>query len=256
MEELTKRVKEYVLSEGCDLVKIGPIERFDSAPSGYHPRDLLPEAQSVIVFAARQIDGVVDHLPESRSEYTINFFISSWLLNTTAYKLSKFLEKEEHLSRPVSYAWSGEGVFPGVQKWEYGTFRAPISYQHAAEAVGLGRRGLSSLLITPEFGPRVRLMVVLTEAKLVPDPILPARLCHPENCGYFCVKASPVNAISRTDGLYRPRCANAAVWQGLRCGICMKSCPAPAFLREWSKSPENQIPWPPIWPITKPFGVD
>ena len=255
MKDLTNSVKEYVLSEGCDLVKVGSVDRFDSAARDYHPKKLLPETQSVIVFAARQIDGVVDYLTESRSEYTINFFISSWLLDTTAYKLAKFIEKEGFRSRPVSYAWSGESVFPGVHKWEYGTFRAPLSYQHTAEAVGLGRRGLSSLLITPEFGPRVRLMVVLTEAKLIPDHVLPGRLCHPENCGYRCVKACPVGAISPSDGLYRPRCANAAVWNGLRCGICMKACPEPEVLREWSQSPENQIPWPPTWPITKPFGV-
>jgi epoxyqueuosine reductase len=46
--------------------------------------------------------------------------------------------------------------------------KAVFSYKHAGQAAGLGKIGWSSLLITPSFGPRVRLSACLTEAVLEP----------------------------------------------------------------------------------------
>jgi epoxyqueuosine reductase len=237
-DDFTSKVKEYALNEGIDLIKIAPISRFICAPKGHHPEDFLPGTQSVIMMAVKQLDGLVDYLPQSRDEYSMNFYESTWLLNMTAYKLAKFIEKGGgYKSRSMSHAWD----HPGIPLYEYGTFRAHLSYQHASEACGLGRRGLSSLLMTPEFGPRVRLIGVLTTAPLVGDKMLQGKLCDPDRCGYRCVKACPVTAITSDHGLYRPRCSNVANMGGLRCGICLKMCPPAETLREWSEHMENQI---------------
>jgi NAD-dependent dihydropyrimidine dehydrogenase PreA subunit len=66
----------------------------------------------------------------------------------------------------------------------------------AAFAAGLGEIGWSKMLITPEFGPALRVGIVLTELELEPDPIYNGpKLCN--KC-MACVKACPGNAISRT----------------------------------------------------------
>ena len=46
-------IKKIVISLGADLCKIAGMERFEDAPEGYHPRDVLPSCNSVISFACR-----------------------------------------------------------------------------------------------------------------------------------------------------------------------------------------------------------
>ncbi|NIM69365.1 MAG: hypothetical protein GTO48_02660, partial [Xanthomonadales bacterium] len=45
-----------------------------------------------------------------------------------------------------------------------------VSLRVAGVAAGLGELGHSKLLLTPQFGPRQRVFVVLTDAELEPDP--------------------------------------------------------------------------------------
>lgn len=112
-------------------------------------------------------------------------------------------------------------------------------FPHKAAAVrgGLGWIGRSTLLVTPEYGPRVRIATVLTNAPLAATtfaPLLP-------QCGQCraCERACPAQAISgvswhldvkREDMLAVTQCD---VWKierypdfdGLVCGICLAVCP-------------------------------
>lgn len=45
------KVKEIMKSLGADLCGIASLDRFVSAPQGYHPTDVFPACQSVISFA-------------------------------------------------------------------------------------------------------------------------------------------------------------------------------------------------------------
>jgi epoxyqueuosine reductase QueG len=104
-----------------------------------------------------------------------------------------------------------------------------------AQAAGLGEIGRSGLLITKEYGPRVRLGVVTTNLPLVPDEKKDfgiAGLC--EDCKR-CATSCPAKAIpdgGRTDyngclgwEINSDRCF--ANWQriGTDCGICLAACP-------------------------------
>ena len=46
----SKRIKEIMFALGADLCGIASIDRFDNAPKGYHPLDVLPTCKSVISF--------------------------------------------------------------------------------------------------------------------------------------------------------------------------------------------------------------
>ena len=75
-----------------------------------------------------------------------------------------------------------------------GQLKATLSYCHIAEAAGMGTVGTHSFLITPEFGTRVRLTCVLTEAPLQTT----VRIDPVDDCTHCldCVKICPVGAIS------------------------------------------------------------
>jgi len=106
---------------------------------------------------------------------------------------------------------------------------------------GLGELGRSGLLITPEFGPRVRLCKVLTDIPMEPDkPIDFGLQEYCEKCKK-CLENCPVHAISEdktanaitmsnNSGILKwpvdgERCFRFWCERGIDCSICIQVCP-------------------------------
>lgn len=114
----------------------------------------------------------------------------------------------------------------------YGLF----SHKVAATCAGLGWVGRNGLLISPEFGPRLSLATVLTDAPLKADEPIVQCLC--EEC-FLCVEHCPSGAISGEDwsrenpfpGLIEHgKCMsykeNTKSLNGRpNCGLCINICP-------------------------------
>ncbi|MCJ7718773.1 hypothetical protein MUO69_02450 [Candidatus Bathyarchaeota archaeon] len=112
-------------------------------------------------------------------------------LNLSAFRISKWLEKKSYISIPIPA--SG----PSDPYMTTGAF----SHRHTAVAAGLGEFGWNGLLMTSDAGPRVRLVSILTEAELSPDPLYSGKkLCNKEKCG-ICNKTCPTNAISKKESV-------------------------------------------------------
>lgn len=114
-----------------------------------------------------------------------------------------------------------------------------VSHKALARAAGIGWLGKSLLLVTPKYGPRVRLATILTDAPLDTDKPLP------NHCGECrkCQEACPANAIkgilweehpeSREEALYFSKCVEKLTLDFAKrpnigksvCGICIKVCP-------------------------------
>jgi epoxyqueuosine reductase len=175
-----------------DYFGVANVERFAGAPEGQRPTDLLPGAKSVIVMAVKLSEGVVQtvfrtHEDGLRSSmciygaYGYSIF-PNYNLMYAAYSAARFLEKRGHMATPVP---SGPGA-AGV----------PFSNRHAAVAAGIGSFGWHGLLMTPDYGPRNRIVSVITRAELEPDPVIPTpKACNPKTCG-ICIKVCPTHAIT------------------------------------------------------------
>jgi len=190
---LTDEVKKYALEElDMDYVGITGVGRLSGAPKGRRPTDLLPGAKSVIVMAVRLSPGAVqaifraheDGLRHAQCIYgTHGYALTPNLhLKFAAYRMARFLEKKGFITTPLPSGPGGGG--------------APFSHRHAAVAAGLGEFGWLSIIVTPDYGPRVRLVSVITKAELEPDPMYQGpKLCDPTKCD-ICVRICPTNAIS------------------------------------------------------------
>ena len=171
MADLTQKVKAGALSLGADLVGIAPVERWRNAPSRLSPQGIFPEAKSVVVMGIHIPDACVelacpDH-PQNVGPGAIQGTISN-RLNFLAFRLARLIEAEGFRAVPIicTCIWRyrpDEGT---------GTAFAPdLSHIHAAACAGLGEIGWHGLLITPEYGPRMRFVSVITDAPLEPDPL-------------------------------------------------------------------------------------
>ena len=160
--DLTKEVKKRVTQEDIDLVGITPVERLMGAPVGRRPTDILPTANSVIVAAVHVLDSVYD-LPYTRYEYTNQFFILNSRLNSMATDVCQFLESQGYRNLPIPAA------YPRVNKEIFGI----LSHRHAAVQAGIGEFALNNMLTTPQFGSRVRLVSIVTEAEAGAGSTLP-----------------------------------------------------------------------------------
>lgn len=175
-------VKTLLRALGADLCGIAPVERFDGAPKGFHPRDVLPTCSTVIAFACR--------------------FPAAALTSPTPVVYTRvrnsLSEKIDAMALEVCLALERAGIaavpIPAVESIPdpaTGRKRSIVSLKHAAQAAGLGTIGRHSLLLTPEFGALVWLGAVLTDGALEADP--PAEpLCN--ECG-LCVAACPAGAL-------------------------------------------------------------
>ena len=186
-------VKKWIQAEGIDLVGIADARNLLLA---YPPRPvtaLVPFARSVIVMAVAHSLGAV-YSPDIML-WTRNKMQTSRLLDETAEKIGRLLEREGFLSLPIS---ADKPVEIFKHNPETGKrFRQTrtlgfLSLKHAAISCGLGEIGRNNLLLTPEFGPHQRLCAIVTEAPLEADSRRELDLC--KNCER-CVKACPPMAL-------------------------------------------------------------
>jgi len=206
--DLTGQVKDFVLDLGASIAGVANVDRFKGAPKGHRPEELLPRAKSVLVFGIKLLDSVVgwDRLFRESEVYTTedmrisvakdHFYGRTGyeIVNTCAenfgLRTALYLEKLGYKSMyfPATYAHHAKIMekIPG--------YFAPFSHRHAAVLAGLGEFGLSNLVLTPKFGPRVRFMSVITQAELESDPLITEKLCLRNKC-CLCVKNCGVQGI-------------------------------------------------------------
>lgn len=187
-------IKEMALSEGIDLVGIASVNDLLLAapprPASYH----MPGAKSVIVMAVAHSLGAV-YSPDIML-WTRNKMQTSRILDQTAEKISRNLEKNGYLALPVSSDKPVEIIthdHKTGKRLRRSRVVGHLSLKHAALSCGMGEIGRNNLLLTPEFGPHQRICSIITEAELEPDPPKQHSLCL--KCGR-CESACPSGALS------------------------------------------------------------
>jgi epoxyqueuosine reductase len=217
-----REIKEFARASGADLVGIAPVERFEKAPKGFHPRDLLPNAESVIVIGKRFPLGALRG--NSKGAITKTYETLFWILDRCAYEISSFLEKRGGQAIPIPA--DAPYMHWDADKQEG---RGDFSHRHAAVLAGLGSLGKNTLLLTPEFGNRVNLVSILTDLSFEADPLLETGLCIPD-CDR-CIKACPANAIQGEGTVIQKECRkfhSVTTPRGFKlfaCWECRKVCP-------------------------------
>ena len=205
----SKEIKELAISLGADLVGITSMDRFEGSPKEMDPRYIMPEAKSMIVMAFRVMRGSLRGIEEGTffSNYSAMGYggLTYNYIPMTVINLCKHIEDEGYEAIPIGHQSDWRGLDNhGNPRKEWSVPVAPglpapdimLHLRICAYLAGLGEIGYSKMFLTPEFGPRQRIGVVLTEMELEPDPIYDGpKLCN--KC-MACVHACPGHCISET----------------------------------------------------------
>ena len=216
-------IKQKAKLFGADICGIADISCFDGVDKQRDPKSILPNAKCVIGCGFRVPQGLY-YCMDKGSQYN-NYvslgvkYIDEEFSEIFLLKMAGVIENEGYdacVQRNVSnlkikgdktqnpelidtYELKlAEAVAPGKP--------APdviMDFSFAAKACGLGDIGLKGNVITPEFGPYVRFVFIVTDAPLVCDKPFDTKLC--DNCGE-CIDACPGNAVSK-DGLDTWQCS-------------------------------------------------
>lgn len=216
VEELRKFTEAYVAGEpgrlGTDgwwqtpLLVTAPVDsRFDQLPqiaADDHvlPKDLLPGAQSVIVFF---IPFKKELIKENRKgdrpcrNWGLAYVQTNDLIGRLTQALGDLLTERGFKS----------GLTPATHNFDEVKLMARWSHKHLAHLAGLGRFGVHHMMITP-VGCTGRLGSLVSEADLGDHPLIETQeaclLKAGQACGQ-CIKACPVEALSE-DNFERRLC--------------------------------------------------
>jgi epoxyqueuosine reductase QueG len=185
----------------------------------------LPTAKSVLVLGKETYPEVVALLGPSKGAgeaepgevFGVHADYVNSRLNRALHELADLLHKQGYRSIPLPAA---VGVITDQR-----FLAALFSYKRAAVLAGLGTIGRNSLLITPEFGPRIRLACLVTDAVFEPSPKTRKDYCV--GCD-ACIRVCPARAIQTPEAgqdYAMNRFACRAYRQvGLVCSVCLKVC--------------------------------
>lgn len=216
-------------SLGASLVNFAPASRWDEfgevSPS-YRPKALWNMAETVIVVGVPMLLPVIESTPSINYQEMYN--ASNALLDQIGFRLSIWLNDQGHPA--IFMPRDGYGNLEILLDKPPGCF----SHLYAGKYSGMGTIAYSHNLVTPEYGPRVRMVSIFTSLKVAGDPVIAGDICT--KCD-VCRRLCPSQAFTtRPDRLIADMDVDACTrhHQVLRgenrwpCGVCAKVCPVGA----------------------------
>ena len=224
----TEELKLAARAAGADLVGIADLELFKAGGTLLSPHILAQFTRAVSV-AVHLDSGAVDGIQGAPTpEYVRHYRSVNAALDSLTAQLANWITSRGSSARAV----------PASEIVDAGNLMGSISHKAVARMAGIGWQGKSLLIVSPQYGPRIRLATLLTDLPLTPDKPLKNR------CGTCkeCTNACPASAIKniRTGDRYETREAalhlSRCTEQTLRfksnpdigaqvCGVCIRVCP-------------------------------
>lgn len=217
---ITQEFKTIAQIMGVDLIGVASVERFAIFSPEASPLTIQPLTRSVIVLGFSIPRGALQGMESGTASYTLGMGIPSSVAIETTYLLCRHLEADGWEATPVfrqSADMRNQGVRVSPDKPEPNVI---LEFDFAAHAAGIGEVGRGKWLLTPEFGPRQMLTIILTDAELEPNAAFSGSVC--DDCGE-CATACPAGALDSSRLHRAPLCEGQAAWYPLHiesCRVC------------------------------------
>jgi len=221
-------LKCFAASHGADAVGVADLQLLKGIRT--IPADLIDPYTRAVSVGVRLADGIIDGIvKEPTPLYQQHYHKVNMVLDELAIRITQYIQDRGFKALPL----------PASQLLDKEEWASYLSHKAVAIAAGLGWQGKSLLLVHPKFGPRIRLVTILTDMNLTPDG--PVK----NQCGKCtaCTRACPVMAIknvntkhhyeNREEALHFRRCVDHVTGNPSRvpfiespiCGVCVRACP-------------------------------
>jgi epoxyqueuosine reductase QueG len=223
-----KEFIEKLLNWGAGIVRVADTAALSGIET--EPEDLLNGFPRAVSIAFRLSDPVMDAIDDQPTPlYSSHYNRVNSLLDDLALKAANLLQSDGARAVPI----------PASQILDSENWTSYISHKAVALAAGTGWQGKSLLIVNPDFGPRIRLTTVLTDADFEPDPMIKNRCGKCLQCKIHCPAGAIIGAQTQSHYSSRSEAIdlNKCVYQvrdvfgelpgitPLICGICVKVCP-------------------------------
>lgn len=225
---MTTKLKDFCKSRGADSAGVADLTPFKQGWVVL-PENLLAPYTRAVSVAKRLDNEIMDALTNGPTEeYARHYREVNGVLDGITAGIVAWIEGQGHQAKAVPASYIADET----------NLLGNISHKAVARMAGIGWQGKSLLIVSPQYGPRIRLATVLTDMPLLADQPIKNR------CGACaeCLKACPAQAIknvstedryeTRDHALHFSRCAEQTLrfktmpGIGARiCGICVKVCP-------------------------------
>jgi len=180
MEQLTRTVIDYVISQGACAAGIATLETLKGGPPSADLSYVLPEAKSAVSFALPLDQDLIMPFLAKKDflSYEKDNFLKNALSSGISLQLADFLGQKGHASMPLAANLkyrtdTKNGLYDNLPE---------ISLRYLAVASGVGHFGLSGNVITKGQGATVILGGVVTSAQLVATDPLPKEENYCNEC--------------------------------------------------------------------------
>lgn len=225
--DLDGPVAQFVEGRKVPIFGIADARGFAAALPGWHPKELMPKCESVLVLG----HPLIPH-PLYMEERT-------YIANQSWWDVQRIISNQIE-------TWKGE-IFSlldgcGLGVASFGRFRLTteptFSYRLAQVEAGVAVYGRAGACISPDYGSYYRVGVLLTEARLTRTNGTRLHGFTPcEGCN-ACGEACPIRAIDGSRepgaGYDRERCVRFVLGMSERSGIQAKICAQCFSVCPWS----------------------
>jgi len=192
INDLTKKIKEKAIELGAGKVGIGEADRCDKTPFFYtSPYTLLKDAKSLISICIPYPKAALD-IPSDDPYVFLTTFGS--MRNILHDKLREISFEIINLLNKNGY--NGVSVDPFIPVDERRWAACMLSHAYAGMMSGLGDIGMNGMLLTPEFGCKIELITLFTNAPLEYNNVIGGSIFNGfcKECKK-CVEVCPSQAI-------------------------------------------------------------
>jgi epoxyqueuosine reductase len=243
---LTDNLKEYANTLGVDFIGFCSTNSFNDAPEDGKPDLYLKNALSMISVGYRLNYSSLQNLPQSRSAYMLEYDYGNRQVDQASHRIARFLEERGF----DAIGFDASAGFHQKTGRSIERLFADFSHKHAAVASGLGKFGLNNLILSPQWGPRLRLSTIITCAPLEYAPPNTENPCLANTCRK-CVDICPVHALDGWENHHNPvrgwamdkkKCFEYMfkTLEGQRCGLCIKACPVGSMVSGSKKNRDSK----------------
>ena len=235
MQDIKEMIYEKAYDLGAGIVKTTSVDAWEREPiqaEAFWPQKTWPWCRNVIVIGIPLFLPMAQSSPSMLNQELYN--TSNRILDNMAYLLTNYITRLGF--RAMFFprdCYANMEVL--LRKPE-----AAFSHVVAGYYAGVGTFGDSHNLITKEYGPRVRLVSVLTDAPIAPDEKIGEDLCiHCKKC----LKTCPAKSFTEREGdLYqydKDACTEyhikLAAEHHFPCGLCANVCPVGDDAKQFKK---------------------